>query len=265
MSVKGESADFQQLQLAMTHFVRNPEGGYQGESAGGLPVEERRLNAYASLFFSNIHDFIQGLFPILSEILGERRTQQLAREFLKKHRAQTPLFHELGEEFLTFLQTEYEAQPEDPPWLFELAHYEWVELALLAEEGEHIPEGREGEFEEPFLERPLKLSALAWPLAYQWPVDQISAQTYQEIAPEFTAFLVYRDAEHLVQFMRLTPMLAQLLWPLKASESPLSFNEIWQAWVAEQKEEEHEALLRLKPQAQEAFGVLVKEGLIVFA
>lgn len=59
-------------------------------------------------------------------LLGEAGFRALVEGFFAKHRCLTPYFPRLAEEFLLFLG-QREGTPE---WLRELAHYEWVELAL---------------------------------------------------------------------------------------------------------------------------------------
>jgi len=82
------------------------------------------------LFFNNLRGFFSNIFPVLTSIMGNERWLELIREYLQKHDSKTPLFHELGQEFLDFLQNEYESLANDPPFILELAHYEWVELAV---------------------------------------------------------------------------------------------------------------------------------------
>ena len=69
----------------------------------------------------------------------------LVHDFYRDHRCSTPLFPELPREFIQYLQAR-DAGAGDPPWLLELAHYEWVELALdLSEASDqdtpHLPDG----------------------------------------------------------------------------------------------------------------------------
>ena len=54
----------------------------------------------------------------------------LVRAFIDQHRCHTPYFLEISQEFVQFLMQDYRPLASDPPFLAELAHYEWVELAL---------------------------------------------------------------------------------------------------------------------------------------
>ena len=96
---------------------------------------------------------------------------RMVRDFMVRHRSLTPLFTEVGQEFLEYLQQEREPQPDDWPFMLELAHYEYVELAVAistADEqlGEFDPNG------DLLRGRPL-VGPTAWNLSYQWPVHTI--------------------------------------------------------------------------------------------
>jgi len=204
-------AYFQQLQTQFAAHIRNPENvAYAPE--GEKPIEARRLKVYQELFYNNLHDFFSQLFPVCKEVLGGERWRALIREYMVKHNAETPLFHELGEEFLLFLQREYQPLTQDPDFLLELAHYEWVELALaVSEEVPFIKADAPVSLDDVY-----ELSPLAWPLAYEWPVHQVSEAFQPDNKPqEVTTLLVYRavdeNGEDRVDFMTLTPVLYQWL------------------------------------------------------
>ena len=72
-----------------------------------------------------------------SRIGGGRIEQEMVRDFMRRHRSTTPLFTEVGQEFLAYLQDERGPQAGDWPFMLELAHYEYVELdAMLHLEGD---------------------------------------------------------------------------------------------------------------------------------
>ena len=86
-------------------------------------------------------------------------------QFIDRHRCHTPYFLEISQEFLKFLMQRDEPVPNDPPFLLELAHYEWVELALDVSE-EQLPEAHD---EYALSSSVPQLSPLAWLLSYQVP------------------------------------------------------------------------------------------------
>ncbi len=210
---------FQQLQLQFAQHIRNPKIDYAPPMEA--PIEPRRLQVYQELFFNNIDGFFSNLFPVCKQILGTERWSELMREYMQKHRARTPLFHQLGEEFIIFLNEEYQPAAGDPAFLLELAHYEWMELAVAVspDEGFTTDESAQSTTGLPNLELIYELSPLAWPLAYQWPVHQLSID-YQPEQPQgaVTTLMVYRNADDSVGFMELSPLLFQWLLALEEGQ-----------------------------------------------
>jgi hypothetical protein len=119
------------LQREFAAHIRDPDG-----YPAPVDVEERRMAIYRRLFFNNLSSLLAGNFPVLRSLYDEGRWAVLVREFYREHRCQTPLFPELAREFLRYLQDVRGTRHGDPAFLLELAHYEWVELALTLDERE---------------------------------------------------------------------------------------------------------------------------------
>lgn len=202
-------------QDALAAWIRDPDG-----SAPPPGIEPRRLQVYRDLFFDNVANLLAGNFPVLRRIFGDDGWRGLVRCFYREHDSRTPLFTELPREFLRWL----EARAEDParPWLRELAHYEWAELALQISEATrndvaHDPVGDAGtDPRQALLAGAPALSALAWPLAYAWPVHRIGPE-YQPTRPppEPTLLLLRREADGIVSFHVLSPLTYRLLQRLE--------------------------------------------------
>lgn len=192
-------------QQALGAWIRDPHG--QPAPAG---IEPRRLAVYADLFYRNVEGLLATAFPVIRQTLGDEAWHALARDFLREHPARTPLFTDLARELLRYLDTRTEAGRADPPWLRELAHYEWVELAL------QISEARPGDIAvdpdgDLLAGRPV-LSPLAWPLAYAWPVHRIGPGHVPISPPDTPTFLlVRRAADGEVAFSALSPLAFRLL------------------------------------------------------
>jgi hypothetical protein len=168
---------------------------------------------YRELFFNNLHGLLSGNFPVICRTLGETPWRDLVRAFYAEHRSHTPLFTEIPREFIRYLQARAAAGREDPPWLAELAHYEWVELALqIADDAvpAHDPQGD-------LLEGVPVPSPFAWALAYTWPVPHLGPAFQPRQAPaEPTLLLVRRDAAQAIHFAQLSPLVFRL-WELLAA------------------------------------------------
>ncbi|MBG0838757.1 DUF2063 domain-containing protein [Ectopseudomonas toyotomiensis] len=182
--------------------IRQPEA--QPLLAG---ISAERMAIYEELFFNNVASLVGGAFPVLRGILGGERWQRLLKAFFAEHQAGTPYFLEISQEFIAWLQQGYRAESGDPAFMLELAHYEWVELALDVSDAQ-LPERG--------------WSSLAWPLAYCWPVQKIGVDHCPTQPPaEPTCLLVWRDRQDQVRFMQLTPFAYQLALRLQAGEPPV--------------------------------------------
>jgi uncharacterized protein len=198
------STDAFAAQRALTAHIRDP----QAAPPGG--IEERRLRVYRELFFNNVEGVLSGNFPVVCRTLGDAAWTALVRGFVRDHSSRTPLFTELAREFLRYLEARTERGEPGPPWLGELAHYEWVELALQISEAraDDVPHEPEGNLVDG---RPA-LSPLAWPLAYAWPVHRIGPGGAPNVAPAApTLLLVQRIADGDVRFSELSPLAFRLL------------------------------------------------------
>lgn len=189
-------------QFALARHIRDPEGNRPPPG-----VQDRRLKVYRELFFHSIEGLLAGGFPVIRETLGTTAWLELVRAFYAGHRSRTPLFTQIAGEFVAYLQSRAD-DAAIPPWLPELAHYEWVEQALFVSDASlpaHDPDGD-------LLDGVPVLSSLAMPLIYRWPVADIGPHHRPDTAPDTpTTLLVHRDAEHQVQFTRISPLVYSLL------------------------------------------------------
>ena len=196
-------------QMLMARYLRDPQGQPAPEG-----VEERRLKIYRDLVYNNVEGFISGGFPVLRSLYQDEDWHQLVREFIDQHRCHTPYFLEISQEFLKFLMQRDEPGPNDPPFLLELAHYEWVELALdVAEE-----QLAEATAEYTLLTSVPQLSPLAWLLSYQYPVHLIGPGFQPSAAEQPTYLVVYRDRCDKVCFVQLNAATARMLELVRDNE-----------------------------------------------
>jgi hypothetical protein len=192
-------------QSNMGLYLRDPE-----HCAPPPEMDPKRAQVYRDLVFANLSTLISGTFPVLVQILGDKRWRALVRIFLRDYRAHTPKFGEIAEEFVEFLASGPEALADGswPPFMVELAHYEWVEMALQQSEAEPLSPGDA----DPLLDRPLQVSPLAWPLAYAWPVQLVGPDYQPDVPPDQPTLLLVRRAEDWsVKFSALTPLAWRLL------------------------------------------------------
>ncbi|RON16000.1 DUF2063 domain-containing protein [Pseudomonas brassicacearum] len=192
-------------QTTLGRYLRDPE-----HFAPPGEMDIARAQVYRDLIFANLSTLLSGTFPVLIKILGDEQWRTLVRIFLRDYRAQTPKFGEIAKEFIEFLAADPQALGEGtwPPFMVELAHYEWVEMALQQSDAEPLAPSDAALI----LARPLQVSPLAWPLAYAWPVQLVGPDFQPEAAPAQPTLLLVRRAEDWsVKFSELSPLAWRLL------------------------------------------------------
>lgn len=219
------ATDFKTVQAQFAGYIRDPDN---------MPipanVDPKRMAMYRELFFNNINSFLSSNFPVLRKLFSDEQWRALAQDFYLHHRCTTPHFSEIAEEFLDYLQNE-RREPNDFPFLLELAHYEWVEMALSIAQDE--PTFGDAAFADDILQRAIMLSPIAWPLVYQYPVERIGPDFLPQAPPQQPSYLVvYRDRHDEVHFMQTTPLTYHLLQRIE-QHPDLSGKDCLQALAAE--------------------------------
>ncbi len=203
---------FTQQQYAFAAHIRQPD-----RNPAPKDIEDRRMAIYRDLFYNNVEGFLSSGFPVLRELTDDTHWHAMARDFFAGHHCHSPLFMEISREFLGYLEHERSEREDDFPFLYELAHYEWVELALsIAEEESTQVDDPDGDL----LESVPVLSSLAWPLCYQYPVHRISKDFRPEQPEGQPVYLmVYRGSDDEVGFIELNAISARLFSLLQENDS----------------------------------------------
>jgi len=195
----------QRLQYQFTAHMRDPSN--RPAPAG---IEDRRMGIYRDLIFCNVEQFVSSNFPVIRTLYDDAEWHALVRDFLREHMCHTPLFPEFAREFLRYLETRQQQGRGDPPFLLELAHYEWAELALSLDENDigatpHDPDG------DPVVGIPV-VSPLVCVLAYRFPVHGISAEFRPDEPTELpSVLLLVRGRDDHVRFHEINALSALLI------------------------------------------------------
>lgn len=204
MSQLDKTPSFIETQYQFAGNIRDPENNPAPDN-----IEPRRMTIYRELFYNNIEGFIALGFPVLRKITADENWHKMVRDFMVKHHCKTPLFHEISREFMAYLENERDLK-NDPIFIKELVHYEWVELALSVLDADVTPAKIDGK--QDILAMPLKTSPLAWSLVYQFAVHQISVDFQPQQASEQPVYLlVYRARDDSITFLELNPVSARLI------------------------------------------------------
>ena len=205
--------DFQLVQHRFTRHLRDPD-----HSPAPDGIEDRRMAIYRRLIFNNIKNLLSKNFPVLKTVYGQPNWLALVRDFLRRHQASTPMFPEIGQEFIAFIQAHRGSHCGDPGYLLELAHYEWSETELLLDDTIIDPASYQRDCD--LLSDIPVLSPLSRILGYHWPVHRIS-KDYQPTQAESQPvwLLLYRNRRQRVSFMQLQPASAMLCEMLQHNRS----------------------------------------------
>lgn len=158
-------------QQAFAAHLRNPQ-----QYATPTAVDPQRMQIYVDLLFNNLQDFLSTTFPVTYSILSNNEWLSLVRAFYAEHACQTPYFREIAGECVQWLS---QRQPslalcQKYPFLIELMHYEWVEIALLSDPSAIDDNLIQAPAD--LLNNPLVLNPVLLLQAYQYPVQRISPQ-----------------------------------------------------------------------------------------
>ena len=209
---------FQAFQMDFGRRCRDPR---RAPRPAGVPA--RRMAVYEDLLFNNVTGFLDACFPVCRTLLGDMRWRRLNRAFFRDSRSRSPWFREIPLEFLRYLAG---ARQQLPPWFRELAHYEWVELAVDTSNPEIPPHDPAGDL---MAGRPL-INPTLMNLAYAWPVQRIGPD-YRPRKPLAVQLLVFRNTDDEVRFFEINLVTARLLSIL--ANSPCSGGEACDRLAAE--------------------------------
>jgi hypothetical protein len=252
MSASPDRSRAQALQYAFTAHVRDPQ-----ENPAPAGIEDRRMGIYRDLIFCNVEQFIASNFPVIRTLYDEAEWNALVRAFLREHLCHTPLFPEFGREFLRYLEFRQEQGRADPPFLLELAHYEFAELALSLDENEiaAVPHEANGDSVDGI---PV-VSPLACVLAYRFPVHRITAEFRPDSAPEHpSVLLLVRGRDDVVRFHEINALSALLVECLRENIS-LSGEQCLEALLVERGDTSaqlHEAGIAVLRELQEREAII---------
>lgn len=199
---------FQQVQETFTDWIRKPSDAFPDG------VDPERMHVYRKLLIANFQQILNGAFPVTKSILEENIWQMMIEKFFSEYHCKTPYFSEVSIEFMQFIENEGGSGLLDlQPYIYELMHYEWVELGLMTAQNYEISMTNHEAIDD-WDNRCLRLSDLAWPFMYTYPVHKLNNENFFQFenVPESSTFLlVYRDHEDSIHFIELTELTYRFL------------------------------------------------------
>ncbi len=170
-----------------------------GESVTIPGTRQKGLDQYRRLLRNNIHNAMEQAFPIAFTVLTESQWDTLIDDFHANHPAATPQVWKLPEEFYTFVEAHRYAEKFSLPFLNDLLHFKWIEIAVhTMEDQQPEPYRNEGD--------PLADTIVVHPehsiIRLKYPVHLYAAE--EALAHEGDYFLLpFRTRDFDVRFVDL--------------------------------------------------------------
>lgn len=207
-------------QAAFAARIRNPASKNNPTGAPRPPgAPARRMRVYEELLFNNLEGFLLACYPVTRKLLGERAWKRAVRQFFVEHHCHSPLFRDIPKAFLDWLGEPAKARFPDLPYLTELMHYEWLELAVSISPEEADPDAIDPAGDllagQPALHPSARLACS------RYPVHRIGPR-FKPTAPDAEphCYLLFRDTSDSVRFILLNPLAARLIALLGDQQQP---------------------------------------------
>ncbi|AUX25001.1 hypothetical protein SOCEGT47_055420 [Sorangium cellulosum] len=204
------------------------------EAMAALPPG--RLLLYRRLVRRGLTGAIRAEIPRTAARLGARFEADVAR-FFEEELPRSRYLRDVAFEFVAFAAPRWAEDPDVPSYLADLARHELVALAVACAEpdgAETVTPGASGpgasgpgtsgpgaSGEELSLDRGARFQRAATLVRHEHAVHRLSADEAARDVParEPVSLLAYRDAEHEVRYLELTPLAAEILGRLLAGEA----------------------------------------------
>lgn len=205
-------SDFRALQRGFTAHLRD-----RRTHPRPADVPAARMQVYRELLLANFDTALGNCYPVLRSLLDSHGWNRLVQAFFADHRCRSPIYRDLPGEFREWLRgPQHDALRVRLPFLDELAHYEWIEMALDTDPRAIPTAGidRDGDL----LAGIPVLNPLAWRLHYRFPVPRIGPAFRPGVAPaEPVQIIIHRRRDHGIGFLEVNPLVAALVERLETS------------------------------------------------
>ncbi len=185
-------------------------GGLGPEDAAALAaLGHKRLLVYRRHVRETLLRAVRQEIPRTAARLGGAFEGWVAR-FVEAEAPRSRYFRDVAFELVAWAAPRWAEDASVPPWLVDLARHElaWFEVASAPD-----ADGSGEEAGEIALDRGVRFAASVRLLRYAFAVHRLEEALDARDVPahEPTALLAYRDADHDVRFLELTPLAAEIL------------------------------------------------------
>ena len=189
-----------------------------GEDAHALSRDFPRLLVYRKLVRGNLREALQATLPRTVARLGAHFESEFD-ELLRVAPLTSHSLRDLTSEFLSFVGPRWAKNENLPPYLFDLARHEALQVdvaSLLARPKAHVTAQLS-------LDEGVEFIDAVRLVQYTWAVHRLPDDETSTLLPEPgpVTLLVYRSPEHDVRYLELGPFAAALLGALLAERLTL--------------------------------------------
>jgi hypothetical protein len=178
-----------------------------------LRDEFERLRVYRTLVRGTLRDAVKLAIPRTLARLGALFDEYFER-FLAERGPRTHYLRDVTSELIDFCASLWATDARVPPWALDLARHEALQIVVASLKEPLVPR----ELAELDLARGLCFVEAARVARYAFAVHRLPSDEGDRTPPERvpTALFVYRDPEHDVRYLELSPLAASLLERLLA-------------------------------------------------
>ena len=196
------------------------ERGVATEDIDAIVAAPRRLAVYRSLVRNGLHGVVVRMLPRtrarMNAACAGRFDADVAR-FLDQVGPRTHYLRDVPGELFAWAEPLWRRDCEVPAYLPDLAAHELAGFAVAAVEGDRAapPVGAVA------LARPIAFAGSLRSFRYGWAVHELAVDEADTTAPaqRDVRLLAYRDVEHEVRWLELTPLAATIVERLMAGET----------------------------------------------
>ena len=199
--------EFKRLQRAFARHLRDP-----ATCEAPVRQETRRLAIYENAIYANVAGLMTDNYPRIRALFSDDDWQGLMRDYVIRHVSRTSAFVDLPLEFLAYLRHQRK-EKNDPDFLYELAHFDWVETLVGADRVslDDYRFERDGDLLSgiPLVNPTVRV------LRYDFPVHAISPDFQPDTAPAAPTWIAaFRDPDQRYGFLDLSLAAQRLLYDL---------------------------------------------------
>jgi hypothetical protein len=196
------------------------ERGVQPEDVEAIVAAPARLAVYRSLVRNGLASVVARMLPRtrarLDAAIADRFDADVAA-FLDQVGPRTHYLRDVPAELFAWVAPRWRSDARVPRYLVDLAAHELAQFAVGAAAPSRTPE----QVAEIALDRPLAFAESMRLVAYSWAVHELPDDEGSTDVPvqRDVRLLAYRDAEHAVRWLELTPLAAAVLDRLAAGQA----------------------------------------------